>query len=308
MAVVLVLRPWGLLGRPLAEARVLPAEQGGLFVPPRALLVGVIAVLALVPLLADAYTLVLLTEVFVFALFAVSLHFLLGPGGMVSFGHAAYFGLGAYAAALLLRYPLPMEWALLAAPLAALTGAAVFGWLCVRLSGIYLAMLTLALAQIVWSVAFNGTRSPAARTGWSEYGLRRGLRRGRLLLRRARIQRRLDCLPLAHPCLAVRQRSARQPRLAGARRSHRHRCARPALDRVHDRRHSRRACRRPVRLLQGLDLARNAVGAALSGRTGDGPAWRRSDADRAVWGAALFTWLEDALAREIAYWRAPSGR
>ena len=48
-----------------------------------------------------------------------------------------------------------MEWALLAAPLGALTGAAVFGWLCVRLSGIYLAMLTLALAQIVWSVAFQ---------------------------------------------------------------------------------------------------------------------------------------------------------
>ena len=156
MALVLVLRPWGLLGRPLAEARPLPAEQAVVAVAaPRALLASIVA-LALVPLLADPYTLVLLTDVFVFALFAVSLHFLLGPGGMVSFGHAAYFGLGAYASALLfLRYQLPMEGALLMAPLAAMAGAALFGWLCVRLSGIYLAMLTLALAQIVWSVAFQ---------------------------------------------------------------------------------------------------------------------------------------------------------
>src|SRR5258706_12653339 len=78
------------------------------------------------------------------------------PGGMTSFGHAAYFGLGAYAGGLLvLRAGLPMEIALLLAPLAALAGAAVFGWFCVRLSGVYLAMLTLAFAQIVWSVAYQ---------------------------------------------------------------------------------------------------------------------------------------------------------
>jgi len=155
MAVVLVLRPWGLLGRPLAEARAVPPTGDFDVASQNPLLIALVA-LAIVPLLSDGYALVLLTDVLVFALFAVSLHLLLGPGGMVSFGHAAYFGLGAYAAALLfLRWRLPMELALLAAPLAAAAGAALFGWFCVRLSGIYLAMLTLAFAQIVWSIAFQ---------------------------------------------------------------------------------------------------------------------------------------------------------
>ena len=90
------------------------------------------------------------------ALFAASLHFIMGPAGMHSFGHAAYFGLGAYAAALLmLKAGWPMEAALLGAPLVAGLGAVVFGWFCVRLSGVYLAMLTLAFAQIVWSITFQ---------------------------------------------------------------------------------------------------------------------------------------------------------
>jgi branched-chain amino acid transport system permease protein len=60
---------------------------------------------------------VLLADIFVAALFAASLHFILGPGGMHSFGHAAYFGLGAYGAALLVRtLDLPMEAALLLGP------------------------------------------------------------------------------------------------------------------------------------------------------------------------------------------------
>jgi branched-chain amino acid transport system permease protein len=109
-----------------------------------------------VPLVADRYIVVLLTDIICFALFAVSLHFIMGPGGMVSFGHAAYFGIAAYAGALLLkRLALPMELALLAAPVFAGLAALVFGWFCVRLSGVYLAMLTLAFAQISWSVVFQ---------------------------------------------------------------------------------------------------------------------------------------------------------
>src|SRR6185295_10304468 len=132
MAVVLVLRPWGLLGRPGDEPRGVTAVPFTL--ESSKLLLAVVAALALVPVFSGGYALVLLTDVLVFALFAVSLHFLLGPGGMVSFGHAAYFGLGAYGAALLvLRAGLPMEIALLLAPLAALAGAALFGWFCVRL-------------------------------------------------------------------------------------------------------------------------------------------------------------------------------
>ncbi len=91
----------------------------------------------------------------VLALFAASLQLLMGTGGMASFGHAAYFGIGAYAAALAVKGGVPMEAALALSPLVAAAGALVIGWFCVRLSGVYLAMLTLAFAQIVWSIAFQ---------------------------------------------------------------------------------------------------------------------------------------------------------
>jgi len=91
----------------------------------------------------------------VLALFASSLQFVMGTGGMASFGHAAYFGLGAYAAALSVKHGMPMEGALALAPLVAAAGAFIVGAFCARVSGVYLAMLTLAFAQIVWSVAFQ---------------------------------------------------------------------------------------------------------------------------------------------------------
>jgi len=159
MAVVLVLRPWGLLGRMPAQSRGAGAIEPPLLLPSRTLLAALAALafgLALVPLVQTGYTLVLLTDILLFALFAVSLHFIMGPGGLHSFGHAAYFGLGAYAAGLLVhKGGVPMELALVAAPWFAGLGALVFGWFCVRLSGVYLAMLTLAFAQIAWSVMFQ---------------------------------------------------------------------------------------------------------------------------------------------------------
>jgi branched-chain amino acid transport system permease protein len=160
MAIVLVLRPWGLLGRAEPQARAAFARSEPLLRPlsrlSRVLLLVLALALAALPLMAGEYTVVLFIDILVFALFAASLHFLMGPGGMASFGHAAYFGLGAYAAAILfLRYAAPMELAIVAAPLAAAAGAFVFGGFCVRLSGVYLAMLTLAFAQIAWSVAFQ---------------------------------------------------------------------------------------------------------------------------------------------------------
>ena len=132
MAVVLVVRPWGLLGKPQAAR-----QRRRRSTPPIA------------PLAAPAggarcrwrwparcwrccrwspatqpYCTVLAIDVLIAALFAASLHFIMGPGGMHSFGHAAYFGLGAYGAALLRsRRGLPMEAALVAAPLLALAGA-----------------------------------------------------------------------------------------------------------------------------------------------------------------------------------------
>ena len=71
-------------------------------------------------------------DLMVATLFAVSLHFIMGPAGMHSFGHAAYFGLGAYGTALFFKaLALPMEVALLLAPLLAGLGALIFGWFCV---------------------------------------------------------------------------------------------------------------------------------------------------------------------------------
>lgn len=159
MAVVLVLRPWGLLGRRLTPPRGASAVERPLAPPSRRALYAFAALggmLALLPALANGYLLILLTDMFVFVLFAVSLHFLMGPGGMPSFGHAAYFGLGAYGAGLLMhRVGLPMELALLLGPLVAGIAALAFGWFCVRLSGVYLAMLTLAFAQISWSIVYQ---------------------------------------------------------------------------------------------------------------------------------------------------------
>ena len=96
---------------------------------------------------------------------------------MHSFGHAAYFGLGAYGAALLVKMRGAADGAGAAAGAAgrAALGALLFGWFAVRLSGVYLAMLTLAFAQIVWSIVFQ----------WEDVD-RRLQRRGRRLADRRR--------------------------------------------------------------------------------------------------------------------------
>jgi len=161
MAVVLIVRPWGLLGRPEV------AGQHGQVGPPelpyqtasrnlRMLGMAFVVFLFVLPTFADDFTLVLIIEMVIMSLFAASLHFAMGPGGMVSFGHAAFFGGGAYAAALLVKYlEAPMEVALLFAPLMAGVLALIVGWFCVRLTGVYLAMLTMAFAQVAWSIVFQ---------------------------------------------------------------------------------------------------------------------------------------------------------
>ena len=161
MAVVLVWRPWGLMGKPQAATRNTAAVEPPLRAAGKPLLMAAaalaIGLLALPMATAGSpYVTVLAIDLLTAALFAASLHFIMGPAGMHSFGHAAYFGLGSYAAALLmLKAGWPMEASLLGAPLVAGLGAVVFGWFCVRLSGVYLAMLTLAFAQIVWSITFQ---------------------------------------------------------------------------------------------------------------------------------------------------------
>jgi branched-chain amino acid transport system permease protein len=111
--------------------------------------------LAGMPFVFDDYTSVLATDIAIFALFAASLGLIIGTAGLGSFGHAAYFGLGAYGAAITATNGFGFVSSLALGALLALAAATVFGWFCVRLSGTYMAMLTLAFAQIVWSIVFQ---------------------------------------------------------------------------------------------------------------------------------------------------------
>ena len=117
-----------------------------------------IAVALVLPLVLSTFYVVLLIEIAVAALFATAFNLLMGFGGMVSFGHAAYFALGAYAAALLAQKAgWPMLAAFAAAPLVAAFGALVFGFFIVRLTHTYFAMLSLAFAQILYTIIFKWT-------------------------------------------------------------------------------------------------------------------------------------------------------
>jgi branched-chain amino acid transport system permease protein len=96
------------------------------------------------------------TEMIIMALFATSLNLVLGFGGMVSFGHAAFFGVGAYTVALLMKKAgFNLVFALLAAPFLAAVAAAIIGWFCVRLIGLYFAILTLAFGQLLYMIVFQ---------------------------------------------------------------------------------------------------------------------------------------------------------
>ncbi|MGE5640869.1 MAG: ABC transporter permease [Clostridia bacterium] len=310
MALVLVLRPWGLLGKPHAPEREAAAQAA--FEPGRRLVlagVAVLAVLALAPALAGEYPLVLLTEVCIFALFAASLQLLMGPGGMTSFGHAAYFGVGAYAAGLLsLKLRLPMELALALAPLFALGAAALFGWFSVRLTGVYMAMLTLAFAQIAWSTAWQWD----ALTGGSN-GLI-GLWPADWLSSRAAYYGLV--LALCAAGVAALWRAAGSP-FGYALRASRDSAARAEAIGIDTRR------------TQWLAFCLAGALAGLSGalyafskgsispeslsvpRSVDGLVMVLLGGVQtlagAPLGAALFTWLQDALARDFAYWRAAIG-
>ncbi|CCE09520.1 putative high-affinity branched-chain amino acid transport system permease protein livM [Bradyrhizobium sp. STM 3843] len=160
MAVVLVVRPWGLFGKKEAPVRRTP---GLTVIPWRALTslerlaaLVALALAAMLPFVGGNYALTVGAEIAIFVIFAASLHFLMAVGGLASFGHAAYFGLGAYGVAFLAKLAgLPMIACLLLGPLLGTLGALVFGAFAVQLSGVYFAMLTLAFAQIVWSIAFQ---------------------------------------------------------------------------------------------------------------------------------------------------------
>ena len=312
MAAVLVIRPRGLLGRETAIPRGPGAEEPPLHSPSPQLfriLAALVAALVVLPLAYDGYLLVLLTDVLIFALFAASLHFILGPARLYSFGHAAYFGLGAYAAGILyLQGKLPMELALALAPFAAGLGALVFGWFCVRLSGVYCAMLTLAFAQIAWSAAFQWD----ALTGGSN-GIVGAWPAPWLASKSAYYYLTLLACALAisflwravHSPFGYALRAGRDSPL---------RAEALGID---------------VRSTQWTAFSIAGLAAGIAGAlyafskgsiSPDTMGIQRSvdglvmvmlggihTLTGSVWGAALFTWLQDAAARNVDYWRAAVG-
>lgn len=117
-------------------------------------LVLLLAVLAALPSFAPYFYIFVVTEILIMGLFAASFNLIFGYTGMLSFGHAAFFGMGAYTTAmLLLHVELPLVWALLASMATAALLALVIGFLSVRLSEVYFAMLTLGFGMMVYAVA-----------------------------------------------------------------------------------------------------------------------------------------------------------
>ena len=129
----------------------------------------VLAAAACVPALGSRFYTFLVNGVVIWALFATSLNLLVGVTGLVSFGHAAYFGIGAYTTGLLMKkLGVSFLLAFPAAGLVAAVFAAVFGFFCVRLTKIYFAMLTLAFAQIVWAICFKWNEVTGGEQGMPE--------------------------------------------------------------------------------------------------------------------------------------------
>jgi branched-chain amino acid transport system permease protein len=314
MAVVLMLRPWGLLGREQSSSREHIQAQESYSLGSQAsswswmLLVGI---LFLMPTLTqdNAYTTVLAIDLLTATLFACSLQFLMGPAGMLSFGHAAFFGLGAYSAALLsLKAQLPMATTLILAPLITALFALIIGWFCVRLSGVYLAMLTLAFSQILWSICFQWDEFTGGSNGitgvWPDLAFQDKQHYYYLTL------------ILVGVCLYILRRIVHSP-LGYALRSSR------------DSRARAQAIGLDVKTLHLLAIVLSSTLAGLAGalfafskgsispetlgisksvdalvmvllggiQTLSGP----------IWGAVSFTWMQDIIVRETQFWRACLG-
>jgi branched-chain amino acid transport system permease protein len=159
MTAVLLIRPQGLFGIKYTDIAIAPAiattSRPSTVQRSTIEFLVLLALLALPFLLTD-YPRALISEIFIFAIFAMSLDLLLGFTGLMSLGHAAFFGLGAYAVAVLGTQFGVNAWLGVAAGIAvAGCGAALIGFFCVRTGGIPFLMLTLAFSQLVFSVALK---------------------------------------------------------------------------------------------------------------------------------------------------------
>jgi len=131
--------------RPLQPLRLL------LYVSP------LVVLLLLVPYVTNLYQTFLLSYGLVMAIAALGFNLLLGYTGLLSFGHSAYFGVGAYAVAFMVKYLhiTSMELFLLGGVLATAVVTALFGFVCVRYTRIFFSILTMALSQVLWSLAYK---------------------------------------------------------------------------------------------------------------------------------------------------------
>lgn len=126
--------------------------------PSRNALIGValIVLLYVFPFLVGESYLFISIDFLIMALFAMSYNLLLGQAGMLSFGHAAYYGMGAYTVAVLFaKLQVPIYFGLIVAPVVAGAVALVVGWFSVRVTGMYFAMLTLAFAQLLHTIVMG---------------------------------------------------------------------------------------------------------------------------------------------------------
>ena len=124
---------------------------------PAAWIVAVSALLLAAPYLFDPFQTLTLTYGLIAAIGALGFNLLLGYTGLLSFGHSAYFGTGTYTVAFLVKYLkiTSMELLLAGSVLASAIVSVLFGYVCVRYTRIFFGILTLALSQVLWSLAFK---------------------------------------------------------------------------------------------------------------------------------------------------------
>jgi len=113
--------------------------------------------LVVLPAVVDIYQTQLLTYGLIFAIAALGFNLLLGYTGLLSFGHSAYFGMGAYAVAFMVRYlgVTSMELYIVGGVVVTALVSALFGFVCVRHTRIYFSILTLALSQVLWTLVYK---------------------------------------------------------------------------------------------------------------------------------------------------------
>src|SRR5258708_24329758 len=140
----------------LTAMKMLTARIQALGVPSWAWSLAVVVILTVLGLALEEFPKLLLGEMLIAGLFAMSLNLILGYGGMVHFGHAAFYGIGGYTLAILSqKYNVPIIAAMIAAPILSAALAVIIGWFCVRRVRLYFAILTLAFGQLIYILIFQ---------------------------------------------------------------------------------------------------------------------------------------------------------